>query len=249
MSTAISLHDVTVSFNGKPSITGVSLEVQADELTVLVGCSGSGKSTLLRAVNRLNDEFEGSTTSGKISVLIGGAEVDIYASAVNPEFLRSRVGMVFQTPNVLPISIERNILLPQKLVLGITGKKAQERMEEVLEDVGLLGEVDYRLSQPAATLSGGQQQRLCLARALALDPEILLLDEPTASVDYKSAQLIEQLLLRLAPSLPMVVVSHSLSQTRTLADRVILMREGSIVGTWRKGSAITELDELLTTTF
>lgn len=251
MNTVISIRDLTVSFKDKKALSDVSFDVMPNELTVLVGRSGSGKSTLLRAVNRLNECFEGCETSGGISVRLGGETLDVYASVTDPERLRSRVGMVFQSPNVLPISIERNLLLPQKLVRGIGGARAREVMERVLEDVGLLDEVKDRLKQPAGTLSGGQQQRLCLARTMALEPEILLLDEPTASVDYKSVEHIEQLLLRLAPTLPMLVVSHSLDQTRTLADRVILMREGRVAGTWSRTDhdAETAFDELLSTTF
>lgn len=250
MNATISIRDLTVSFGQKTAVNRVSLDAMPGELTVLVGRSGSGKSTLLRAVNRLNECFEGCATSGGVTVRLDGRPVDVYAPGTDPERLRGRVGMVFQTPNVLPISIERNMLLPQKLVRGRDGAEARQAMERTLDEVGLLDEVRDRLGQPAATLSGGQQQRLCLARALALDPEILLLDEPTASVDYRSAEHIETLLLRLAPTLPMLVVSHSLRQSRTLADRVILMRDGRIAGQWGSESGTkAELEELLSATF
>ncbi|MBG0791527.1 MAG: phosphate ABC transporter ATP-binding protein [Desulfovibrionaceae bacterium] len=251
MNAAISIRDLTVSFQGKPAVSEVSFDVMPGELTVVVGRSGSGKSTLLRAVNRLNECFEGCETDGRVAVRLAGKTLDAYAPGTDPERLRSRVGMVFQTPNVLPISIERNLLLPQKLVRGVDGAGARDIMERVLDDVGLLDEVKDRLRQPAATLSGGQQQRLCLARTMALEPEILLLDEPTASVDYRSSEHIERLLLRLAPTLPMLVVSHSLGQTRALADRVILIREGSLAGEWRRTSpdADTAFDELLSSAF
>ncbi|MCT4627226.1 phosphate ABC transporter ATP-binding protein [Halodesulfovibrio sp.] len=250
MSSIISFNNVTVSFQGNPSVSDISFDVKPDELTVLVGRSGSGKSTLLRAVNKLNDCFDGCTTQGSIVVRIGGEAVEITSPKTDPNFLRSRVGMVFQTPNVLPVSIERNLLLPQKLVRGTSDYNARKNMERVLDEVGLLEEVKDRLPAAATTLSGGQQQRLCLARALALEPEILLLDEPTASVDHKSSKLIEELLLRLAPTLPMLVVSHSLAQTRSLADRVFLVRQGGIAGSWnRKHDSDAALDNLLYTTF
>jgi len=244
MSTAISIKELTVAFGGNCAVSDISLDIQADELTVLVGRSGSGKSTLLRAINRLNDCFEGCTTSGNIQVHLKDGAIEVNSAKLSLEFLRSRVGMVFQTPNVLPISIKRNLLLPQKLIRGADGKNASEMMEKVLEHVGLFDEVKDRLNHPAVTLSGGQQQRLCLARALALEPEILLLDEPTASVDYKSSELIEKLLLRLTKTIPVVVVSHSLKQTRTLADRALLIREGHLAGSWRSSDSAT-LDELL----
>lgn len=247
----LSIQNLTVSFEGSTAIHDVSFDIQPGELTVIVGRSGSGKSTLLRAVNRLNECYDGSATTGRVLVQLNGKPVDVYSPSTDPEYLRSRVGMVFQAPNVLPVSIERNLLLPQKLVRGVTGTKAREMMERALEDVGLLDEVKDRLGNHAMTLSGGQQQRLCLARTLALEPRILLLDEPTASVDYRSAEHIEKLLLRLAPTLPMIVVSHSLNQTRTLADRVILMREGAVAGQWHRSAAKTDatLDDLLATTF
>lgn len=244
MNTAISFNDVTITFGGNTVVSGVSFDVKADELTVLVGRSGSGKSTLLRAINRLNECFEGCTTTGRIMVRLQDTMIEVNSSRMSPEHLRSRVGMVFQTPNVLPISIERNLLLPQTLVCGASERWAREKMEMVLEDVGLFNEVKDRLNQPAKNLSGGQQQRLCLARTLALEPEILLLDEPTASVDYKSSELIEQLLLQLAKKLPVLVVSHSLKQTKTLADRALLIRGGKLAGTWST-SDNTSLDELL----
>ncbi|XPV75114.1 MAG: phosphate ABC transporter ATP-binding protein [Desulfovibrio sp.] len=237
MPPVISINNLSVAFENGPVVSNVNMHIKQNELTVLVGRSGSGKSTLLRAINRLNESLvghatQGCTTEGDIHVQLSDTTLDVYSPKTDLEQLRSRVGMVFQTPNVLPVSIARNLLLPQKLVKGTTGDDAQRVMEQVLDDVGLLAEVKDRLDQPAATLSGGQQQRLCLARTLALKPEILLLDEPTASVDYRSAELIEELLLKLAPTLPMLVVSHSLSQTQKLADRVILMREGKIVGEW-----------------
>ena len=246
---AISFQNLSVSFKEKTSLSDVSFDVQTGELTVVVGRSGSGKSTLLRAVNRLNSCFDGCHTTGRVEVNIGGEPVEINSPDTAPDYLRSRIGMVFQTPNVLPISIERNMLLPQQLVRGVTGQQATEKMEKALDDVGLFDEVKDRLDQPAETLSGGQQQRLCFARALALDPEILLLDEPTASVDYKSAEHIENLLLRLAPTLPMLIVSHSLSQTRNLADNIVLMREGSVAKKWNCKEESTPLEELLSTAF
>ena len=249
MTPKITIHNLSVSFHGKNSIADVGFEVMPGELTVLVGRSGSGKSTLLRAVNRLNECFEGCVTTGGVKVQLDGKSLDVYSPKTDPEYLRCRIGMVFQTPNVLPVSIERNFLLPQKLVRGVVGNTAREKMEQVLEEVGLFNEVKDRLNHPATTLSGGQQQRLCLARALALEPEVLLLDEPTASVDYRSAEHIEQLLQKLIPTLPMLVVSHSLSQTRALADRVILMREGSIAGAWHRSDPDSALNELLSTTF
>ncbi len=139
--------------------------------------------------------------------------------------LRRRVGMVFQTPNVLPMSIRRNLLLPLELVRGKLADAAP-RMQGVLTDVGLWDDVRQRLDRPAAQLSGGQQQRLCLARMLILEPDVLLLDEPTASLDAATTRDVEELVRRLAADRPVLMVSHSLGQTLRLADRVIIFAEG-----------------------
>ncbi|MBG3877908.1 ATP-binding cassette domain-containing protein, partial [Desulfovibrio oxamicus] len=139
--------------------------------------------------------------------------------------LRRRVGMVFQTPNVLPMSIRRNLLLPLELVRGQL-PDAPARMQAVLTDVGLWDDVRQRLDRPAAQLSGGQQQRLCLARMLILQPDVLLLDEPTASLDAATTRDMEQLVRRLATNRPVLMVSHSLGQALRLADRVVIFADG-----------------------
>ena len=134
--------------------------------------------------------------------------------------------MVFQSPNILPLSIERNMVLPLKTTLNLPPAECVARMEQALRDVQLWAEVQDRLGAPATTLSGGQQQRLCLARALALQPEILLLDEPTASLDFKAARQIEDLLTELGARYTVLVVSHSLSQAHRLAEQVFVLRDG-----------------------
>lgn len=251
MNSPVTIKNLSVSFDGIPVLTDVSCKTSQGELTVIVGRSGSGKSTLLRGINRLNECFPGCSTTGNVNLSLKDGQLDVYAASTSPERLRAHVGMVFQSPNVLPVSIRRNMLLPQKLVRGIVGSVAEEIMKRMLERVGLWEEVCDRLDAQALTLSGGQQQRLCLARALALEPEILLLDEPTASVDYQSARRIEELLLSLKNELPMLVVSHSLSQTKRLADRVLLVRKGQLAGQWYQGQENAEaaFEEMLSTTF
>jgi phosphate transport system ATP-binding protein len=246
----ITIRDLTVAFDGKPACSGVDLDVRAGGITVLAGRSGSGKTTVLRAVNRLNECLDGCRTTGSVRLALAMGEVDAYAPETDVEELRRRVGMVFQTPSVLPVSVERNFLMPLKLVLGVSGAEARDRAREALADVGLLDEVADRMDQSAQILSGGQQQRLCLARALALEPEILLLDEPTASVDYRSAEIIEDLLLSLGVRLPLVVVSHSLRQARKLADTLYLVRDGAVAGQWSRHTGDeSSLNTLLDETF
>lgn len=247
----IHIRNLSVTFNGAHACRNVDLDINAGKITLIIGRSGSGKTTLLRAINRLNEIFPDCRTSGGISLQLADGNLDVYAPSTDVEALRRRVGMVFQSPNVLPVSIARNLLMPLRLLTDITDDAARHRMEKALQQVGLWREVKERLDKPADILSGGQQQRLCLARALALEPDVLLLDEPTASVDYRSASIIEELLLELVNQLPLVIVSHSLRQTRALAGNIALMRDGKLAGTWRddQPDADTSLEQMLADVF
>jgi len=219
---------LTVEFDGRPALRGVDLRAAPREITVLVGPSGSGKTTLLRAVNRLNECFPGCRTHGEVRLRLAEGWVDPYGGDVPLSRLRREAAMVFQIPNVLPVSIARNFSIPLEAGLGLSRAEARKRMRRRLGEVGLLGEVDERLDEGARKLSGGQQQRLCLARALALEPTLLLLDEPTANLDFRATRQIEDLLLRLKERYTIVAVSHSLGQTARIADHVLVLREGRI---------------------
>ncbi|WP_428565141.1 MAG: phosphate ABC transporter ATP-binding protein [Solidesulfovibrio sp. DCME] len=222
--------DLRVAFGRRVVLDGVRLDIAAGAVTVVLGRSGSGKTTLLRALNRLNERFPHCRTEGRARLRLDGGWRELYGpGAMDGDALRARVGMVFQTPNVLPGSIRRNMTLALRLVAGLSREKARERMERALVEAHLWAEVADRLDENALRLSGGQQQRLCLARALALEPGILLLDEPTASLDYVAAGRIEELLVSLAPRRTLVLVSHSLAQARRLADRAVVLRQGTIV--------------------
>lgn len=230
MSIVAQLRQLTVSFAGKTIVHDLSLDIHDRQITVLIGRSGSGKTTLLRALNRLNEEFPDCVTQGQIALDLGDGLAAITGSAAPPlTVLRRQVGMVFQTPNVLPVSIWRNVALPLEKLTTLPAPALRQRVEKSLQDVGLWHEVSQRLHQPADRLSGGQQQRLCLARTLALEPRILLLDEPTASLDIIAAREIEQLLLQLAERYAIVMVSHSLSQARRLAQRLLVLDSGQLV--------------------
>lgn len=252
MNMAIRVESLSVSFAGRQVLDNMNLEIPAGGPTVLVGRSGSGKTTLLRAINRLNECLPGCVTTGQIRLRLGGQEplrpgeewVDAYGPGTVVENLRKRVGMVFQTPNVLPVSVGRNLGLPLKLALGLPALEVQGRMEQALREAHLWDEVKDRLGHPAQTLSGGQQQRLCLARALAFAPDILLLDEPTASLDYKAARGIEELLLELASRYTLLLVSHSLNQARRLARQMFVLRKGGRVEAVDK-EALGDKDRLL----
>ena len=224
---SLRIEQLSVAFSGKRVLSGLNLSLPAGGLNFLLGVSGCGKTTLLRAINRLNECLPECVTEGRVMLRLCGAWVDAYAPALPVETLRRRVGMVFQTPNVLPLSIARNITLPLSIVGRAPDDEIAGRVEAALREAHLWNEVCDRLHVPAQSLSGGQQQRLCLARALALEPEILLLDEPTASLDVRAARQIEDLLERLKTRYTLLIVSHSIHQTTRLAERVFVLRNGS----------------------
>lgn len=224
------IRDLSVSFSDHKVIDNVSLDIIADGITVIVGRSGSGKTTFLRALNRLNEELDGCVTEGEVSLALGQGLTPIYSPNLRSlAELRLKVGMVFQTPNILPVSIWRNVALPMELLTPLDKKEITQRVEQSLQAVGLWEQVSNRLNQPAAKLSGGQQQRLCLARTLAMAPKILLLDEPTASLDVFAAREIEQLLLQLSEQYQLIMVSHSLSQVKRLARNLIVFENGKLI--------------------
>ncbi len=230
--TAVRLREVSVAFAGRVAVNAVSLDLPRRGVSVFIGRSGSGKTTLLRVLNRLNEEFPGSATTGRVELDLGRGLESVYPEPGRPARslpeLRRRVGMVFQSPNVFPTSIYRNLDLPLSLATACSRRERKERVEVALRDAGLWDEVKQRLDMPAERLSGGQQQRLCLARALVLEPDILLVDEPTAALDVHAAAGVEALLARLAERLPVVMVSHSLAQTRRLGHTVLVMNQGRV---------------------
>lgn len=218
----VALSQVSVYYGDKPAFTNVDLVAREREVTALVGPSGSGKSSLLLAVNRLTDLIGGVRVTGSITV--GGA--DIHGPGADPVALRRQVGMIFQKPNPFPMSIRKNLTLPLT-EHGVRGRSELDgRVEEALTCVELWREVKDRLDAPATSLSGGQQQRLCLARALMLDPDVMLMDEPTGSLDPISTGAIEELILDLKLRHTVLLVTHDLAQARRLADHVGLMWAG-----------------------
>ena len=224
--------ELTISFGSRTVINNANMCFYKNHIHVLTGASGSGKTTFLRALNRLNDQFDQCRTQGEITLSLNGVDQDIHAlSRHQLPKLRKSVGMVFQHPQLLPGSIAENLLLPLKVVSGMKMNRgqAQQAMENALKQAALWDEVNLRLNAPATSLSGGQQQRLCLARTLALEPEILLLDEPTASLDSETAAQIEELIRQLSQRYTIVMVSHSAKQTQKLADHISHFEQGAIV--------------------
>ena len=210
------LEDVSVSFGGRPAVRGVTFDIHAKEVTALIGPSGSGKTTLLRALNRMHDEVPSAAVTGR--VLLG--DTDIYDGATDPILLRSRVGMVFQQPNPFPFM---TILENAMVGLRFNGVRDQSLLDEAAESAlvaaALWDSVRDRLKAKASTLSGGEQQRLCIARALAVEPEVLLMDEPTSALDPIATELIEELMGELKNRVTIVIVTHNMEQAARVSDR------------------------------
>lgn len=223
----VTLHRLDVHVAGRHVLRSIDLEFKRGRAHVLVGPSGSGKTTLLRSINRLNELHGAYRTTGEVIVPWNGGSRRVYGERFPLEQLRRRVGMVFQNPNVLPVSIRRNFTIPLAGVLDRRGEQAESLMRRALETVGLWNEVKDRLGEAATRLSGGQQQRLCLARALALEPSVLLLDEPMANLDFRAAGAIEELLIGMKEDYVLIVVSHNLDQAIRLADRIVVLRDGT----------------------
>jgi len=207
------LRDVMVAYAGVPAVRSIDLDVEANRITALIGPSGCGKSTVLRCLNRMNDLVADAEVSGRILY----HDQDIYAPEVDPVEVRKLVGMVFQKPNPFPKSIYDNIAFGPR-VLGMKGEM-DEIVERALRRAALWDEVKDRLKQSAYGMSGGQQQRLCIARALATDPDVILMDEPCSALDPISTARIEDLLLELRSRYAIVIVTHNMQQAARVSDR------------------------------
>jgi len=222
---ALSSHDLHLFYGSTEALRGITLEMAARRITALIGPSGCGKSTYLRCFNRMNDMIEGVRIEGR--VLVEGEE--IYQEGVDLEQLRKRVGMVFQKSNPFPMSIRDNITFGPRMA-GIRGRdRLDEIVEKSLRQADLWSEVKDRLEKSALDLSGGQQQRLCIARALANEPEILLLDEPASALDPISTAKIEETLLQLKDRYTIVIVTHNLQQAARVADMTAFFMLGELV--------------------
>ncbi len=222
----IRIENVSYSYDGKSALRNITLDVQPKAVTVFFGPAGGGKTTLLRLINRLNDLVDGTEMSGRI--LLDGE--DIYAPGVDVPALRRRVGMVFALPLPLPGTVRENIVYGLKLA-GL--RNYQHRLGEIVErsltQAALLDEVKDRLDSPASGLSGGQQQRLCIARSLALEPEVLLLDEPTSGLDPISTGKVEASLYELKQHYTIIIVPHSIQQAARVADQAAFFLMGEMV--------------------
>ncbi len=221
----VRVQNVSYAYGGRPALLDITLDVPARAITVLFGPAGSGKTTLLRLINRLNDLVEGTQMSGTILL----DERDIYAPGTDITDLRRRVGMVFALPLPLPGTVRENVLYGPKLA-GIRDRANQDEiLVRSLSQAALWDEVKDRLESPASELSGGQQQRLCIARSLALEPEILLLDEPTSGLDPISTGKVEDSLAELKQKYTVVIVPHSVQQAARVADNAAFLLMGELI--------------------
>jgi phosphate transport system ATP-binding protein len=217
--------DVSVGFGAKTVLSGVDLGFAPGTITALIGPTGCGKSTFLRSLNRMNDKVRGYWRTGAIEL----DGVEITSNQVDPLVLRRRVGMVFQRPNPFPMSVGDNVVAGVKAHRMAPRRELPVVAERFLREVGLWPAVADRLGDSPFRLSGGQQQLLCLARALAVDPDVLLLDEPTSSLDPGTTHMVEELLRRLASDLTLVIVTHNLAQARRLAGTTAFLYNGRLV--------------------
>ena len=224
MNTAINVQSLDLWYGTNKALKNINMEIPKNKITALIGPSGCGKSTFLKSLNRMNDLVEGCRIEGK--VLLG--DVDVYKD-IDVTELRKRVGMVFQKPNPFPMSIYQNIAYGPKLH-GVKSKvKLDEIVEFSLRRAAIWDECKDRLKKSALSLSGGQQQRLCIARALAIEPEILLMDEPTSALDPISTSKIEDLATELKDKYTIVTVTHNMQQAVRIADKTAFFLLGEIV--------------------
>ncbi len=224
-SAVLKVENLVVSYDGRRVLHGVSMEIPEGSVVAIMGPSGCGKTTLIRAMNRMHEVSGNASTEGRI--LLRGQ--DIYA--MDPIEVRRRIGMVFQRPNPFPhLSIYDNVLAGYRLNgIRLSRAQADSLVEEMLRKVYLWDEVKDKLKQRGTFLSGGQQQRLCIARALAMRPEVLLLDEPTSSLDPKATAKIEELVVELKRSVTIVMVTHNTGQAARISDYTAFMYLGELV--------------------
>ncbi len=220
---SVTVEQLNAWYGDQQSIKDLTLSFAPNKATALIGPSGSGKSTVVRCINRMHEEIPGARASGRILL----DDVDVYASGIDVVAVRRAIGMVFQKPNPFPtMSIFDNVAAGLRLT---TRKVGHEQVETALRGAGLWEEVKDRLSKPGIGLSGGQQQRLCIARALAVEPDVLLMDEPASALDPISTLKIEELVEELKSRVTIVIVTHNMQQAARVADETAFLLDGELV--------------------
>lgn len=235
----IEARQVNFFYGSFQALKSISLAAPNNQITALIGPSGCGKSTFLRILNRMNDEIPGAKTEGK--VLLDGE--DIYARDVDVALLRKRVGMVFQKPNPFPMSIFENVVYGPRIHGERSKTKLKEIAEESLRHAALWNEVKDKLSASAFDLSGGQQQRLCIARSLAVGPDVLLMDEPTSALDPNATFKIEELMRELKKEYTVVIVTHNMQQAARISDATAYFFMGELIEYGPTGKVFTSPDD------
>ncbi|MCD6574901.1 phosphate ABC transporter ATP-binding protein [Candidatus Aerophobetes bacterium] len=221
----IAVSNLNLWFDKKHILKNISLDIEENKVTAIIGPSGCGKSSFLRCLNRMNDLIEGARITGE--VLLDGE--NIYDSKMDVVSLRKRVGMVFQKSNPFPKSIFDNVAYGLRIHGEKRGKKLEERVEQSLKDAALWEEVKDILHKSALTLSGGQQQRLCIARALAIKPEVVLMDEPASALDPVATAKIEELIQKLKEKYTIVIVTHNMQQAARISDYTAFLLMGELI--------------------
>jgi phosphate transport system ATP-binding protein len=222
---SVTLDRLTAYYGDNAAVTGVSLQFRPNEVTAIIGPSGCGKSTLVRCVNRMHEEIPGTRVEGRVCL----DDVDVYGADADPVAVRAAIGMVFQKANPFPtMSVYDNAAAGLRLT-GKKGRQLNARVEAALRGAGLWDEVKDRLGRPGAALSGGQQQRLCIARAIAVEPEVILMDEPCSALDPQATLRIEELIKDLKRRYTIVIVTHNMQQAGRVADSTAFMLNGELV--------------------
>jgi phosphate transport system ATP-binding protein len=221
----ISVDDLDAYYGEVHAIKGVSIDYAANDVTAMIGPSGCGKSTVLRCLNRMHEEITGAYATGTVKL----DDTDIYGSSIDVVAVRRSIGMVFQKPNPFPtMSVADNVSAGLRLA-GVKGKHKDEVVEKSLRDAGLWEEVKDRLSEPGVGLSGGQQQRLCIARTIAIQPDIILMDEPCSALDPIATLKIEELIHELKRQYTIIIVTHNMQQAARVADRTAFFWLGELI--------------------
>jgi len=222
---AVNLKDLNAYYGSQHAIKDVTIDFPPNEVTALIGPSGSGKSTVVRCINRMHEEIPGARATGSVKL----DELDVYAPGVDVTAVRRLIGMVFQKPNPFPtMSIFDNVAAGLRLT-GTKSKDLKDLVHRSLQAVGLWEEVKDRLNSPGIGLSGGQQQRLCIARTVAIEPEVILMDEPASALDPISTLKIEELIDELKESYTIVIVTHNMQQAARVANSTVFMLEGEVI--------------------
>ena len=235
--TIIESRNLTVSYGQNQALRSVDLEIPSQQVTAIIGPSGCGKSTFLRCVNRMNDLVDAATIEGELRF----DGTDIYGDDIDPVALRRRIGMVFQHPNPFPKSIYDNVAYGLR-IQGITDD-IDDRVEQALKRAALWDEVEDQLDKSALDLSGGQQQRLCIARAIAVDPDVLLMDEPASALDPIATSKIEDLIADLAEEYTVLIVTHNMQQAARISDRTAVFLTGGELAEYDDTNKIFENPE------